>query len=90
MDCDAIRAIEKCFCKAHLDCDNAGCENCPIHKYKISENLAVCYFGNNPHKSTEEQINRFLAVARENWNHKWDCRLNNAARKILGIKAKVI
>ena len=90
MDCDAIRTIEQCFCKAYLNYNNVGCVNCPIHKYKISEHLAVCYFGNNPHKSTEEQINRFLAVARGHWKHEWDWRLNNAARKILGIKAKVI
>lgn len=90
MDCDAIRTIEQCFCKEYLDYNNAGCANCPIHKYKISENLAICYFGNNPHKSTEEQVNQFLAVARVHWKHEWDGRLNNSMRKILGAKAKVV
>ena len=87
MDYDSIRAIEQCFCDAY---DNVGCGNCPMSKYRISEKFAVCYYANNPYGSTEEQVNQFLAVARGHWKHEWDWRLNNAARKILGIKAKVI
>lgn len=90
MDYDAIRAIEQCFCKEYLDHNNAGCANCPISKYRISKDLAVCRYGNNPYTSTEEQINRFLAVARGHWKHEWDWRLNNSMRKILSIKAKVV
>lgn len=86
MDYDAIRAIEQCFCEAY----DAGCENCPIHKYRISEKFAVCYYGNRPYGSTEEQVNQFLAVARGHWKHEWDCRLNNSMRKILRLKARVV
>lgn len=90
MDYDSIRAIEQCFCDAYLNDDNIGCANCPMSKYRISENLAVCYYGNRPYNSTEEQISRFLAVARGHWKHEWDGRLNNSMRKILGAKAKVV
>ena len=90
MDYDAIRAIEQCFCEAHLNGDNIGCANCPMHKYKISEHLAVCYYGNNPYASTEEQINRFLAVARGHWKHEWNWQLNNSMRKILRLNARVV
>ena len=86
MDCDSIRAIEQCFCDAYND----GCGNCPMNKYRISEKLAVCYYGNNPYNSTEEQVNRFLAVARGHWKHEWDGRLNNSMRKILILKARVV
>ena len=86
MDYDSIRAIEQFFCDAYND----GCGNCPMNKYRISEKLAVCYYGNNPYNSTEEQVNRFLTVARVHWKHEWDCRLNNSMRKILGAKAKVV
>ena len=87
MDYDSIRAIEQCFCDAYL---NVGCANCPMHKYRISEKLAVCYYGNRPYNSTEEQVNRFLAVARGHWKHEWDGRLNNSMRKILRLKARVV
>ena len=87
MDYDSIRAIEECFCDAY---GNIGCENCPMDKYSISENLAVCYYGINPYGSTEEQVNQFLAVARGHWKHEWDGRLNNSMRKILRLKARVV
>ena len=86
MDYNSIRAIEQCFCDAYLDV----CANCPMNKYRISANLAVCYYGNNPYGSTERQVNQFLAVARGHWKHEWDGRLNNSMRKILGAKAKVV
>ena len=85
MDCDSIRAIEQCFCDAYIDCGA-----CPMKKYRISEKLAVCYYGNRPYDSTEKQVNQFLAVARGHWKHEWDWRLNNSMRKILSIKAKVV
>lgn len=90
MDFDSIRAIEECFCDAYLNDDNIGCRNCPMSKYRISENLAVCYYGNNPYGSTEKQVNQFLVVARVHWKHEWDGRLNNSMRKILGAKEKVV
>lgn len=86
MDYDAIMAIKQCFC----DACNVYCPNCPMHKYRISKDFAVCYYGNRPYSSTEKQISRFLAVARGHWKHEWDGRLNNSMRKILRLKARVV
>jgi len=85
MDRNIVLEIEQAFCDHY----NTNCDRCPISKYKIAEDLAMCHYAFNK-ESTEEQVNIFVNLARWHWNHKWTQELSNKARRIIGIRAKVV
>lgn len=59
----SIEKIEKAFCGHYCLC----CNRCPIHRYRINEHLAYCYYAAK-RTSTEQQKQLFLGVARKEWH----------------------
>ena len=83
MDRKAIYQILDSFCDNYLCCD------CPLSKYKTAKGLSMCYYVCS-RKLTDEQVQTFLGVARQNWNNTWTRKISKSAHELLNLKAKVI
>ena len=84
---ETIRKIEETFCNQFCDV----CTACPLNKYRIfvgHRNFAICYFGNYPQISKNEQVESFLRIARVHWNKRWET--TPEMRQILRLKARVV